>query len=150
MGVDRLRAFLRRHRRVAIDTSIFIYQIEAYPKYLSLTVPIFSWLERSGSIGVTSTVTMTEVLVQPYLHSDEQRVREFYGLLASYPNLEWIAPTLEIADIAAEIRAVHRLRTPDALQAATAIHAEATGLISNDPGFARVEGFESLVLDHLA
>jgi predicted nucleic acid-binding protein len=41
------------------------------------------------------------------------------------------------------------LRTPDALQAATAVHAGATGLITNDPVFERVEGLETLVLESL-
>jgi len=65
-----------------------------------------------GHGGVTSTITMTELLVQPYRAGDEQRVDEFYGLLATYPNLDWIAPDLEIADMAARIRAMHGLRTP--------------------------------------
>jgi predicted nucleic acid-binding protein len=69
--------------------------------------------------------------------------------LTTYPNLAWIAPNLEVADIAARIRAAHRLRTPDALQAATAVHAQVTGLVTNDPVFARVEAFETLVLDQL-
>ena len=149
MGVARLRAFLRRHSRVALDTSVFIYQLEAYPKYLSLTAEVFSWLERPGAVAVTSTVTMMELLIQPYRDSDEKRVREFYGLLSTYPNLEWIAPTLEIADLAAQLRARHRLRTPDALQAATAICAQATGLITKDPVFEQVQGFETVVLNRL-
>jgi predicted nucleic acid-binding protein len=92
---------------------------------------------------------MTELLVQPYRDSDEQRVDEFYGLLSTYPNLDWLAPNLEIADLAARIRAIHRLRTPDALQAATAVQAEATGLITNDPVFERVKDFETLILERL-
>jgi predicted nucleic acid-binding protein len=149
LGLERLRAFLGRHRRIALDTSIFIYQLEASPRYLALTDHIFSWLERPRSTAVTSTITMTELLVQPYRDSDEQRVDEFYGLLSTYPNLDWLAPNLEIADLAALIRAIHRLRTPDALQAATAVQAEATGLITNDPVFERVKDFETLILERL-
>jgi predicted nucleic acid-binding protein len=149
LEVERLRSFLRRHRRIALDTSIFIYQLEANPKYLAHTDPIFSWLERPGSAAITSTITMTELLVLPYRERDEQRADDFYGLLSTYPNLDWIAPNLEIAELAARIRALHRLQTPDALQAATAVHSLASGLITNDPVFERVEGFETLVLDQL-
>lgn len=81
-----LRAFLRRHRRIALDTSVFIYQLEANPRYLGLTDPVFA---RRG----------------------EQRVNEFCALLATYPNLEWIATSLPIADLAAGIRAKQRIRT---------------------------------------
>ena len=149
MEVARLRAFLRQHRRIALDTSIFIYQLEANVRYLALTNHIFSWLEQPGSSSITSTITMTEVLVQPYRAMDEQRVDEFFGLLSTYPNLEWIAPDLQIADRAAQIRARHRLKTPDALQAATAVQARATGLITNDPVFERVDEFDTLVLEQL-
>lgn len=149
MGVEGLRSFLRRHRRIALDTSIFIYHLQPSPKYLVYTDLIFAWLERPESNAITSTITMTELLVQPYREGDEQLANDFYGLLSTYPNLDWIAPNLEIAEIAARIRALHRLRTPDALQAATAVHSQATGLITNDAVFERVEGFRTLVLDEL-
>ena len=149
MEVTRLSGFLHRHRRIEFDTSIFIYQLEANTRYVGLTDLVFSWLERPSHTAVTSTITMTELLVQPYRQADDEQVDEFYGLLSTYPNLDWIAPDLAIADAAARIRAAHRLRTPDALQAATAVQSSATGLITNDPAFERVKEFETLVLDHL-
>jgi len=147
LGVERLRLLLRRHRRIAIDTSVFIYQLEANARYLALTDSVFSWVERTGHEAVTSTITMTELLVPSYRSNDEHRVDAFYGLLSTYPNLQWIAPDLETADLAAKLRAGYRLRTPDALQAATALRAKATGLITNDPIFARVGELETAILD---
>jgi uncharacterized protein len=149
LALDPLRAFLRRHRRIALDTSVFIYQLEANARYLARTDQIFAWIERLGGKAVTSTITMTELLVQPYRVADQQQADEFYVLLSTYPNLEWIAPNLEIADRAAKLRALHGLRTPDALHAATAVHAGATGLVTNDPVFERVKDFETLLLDKL-
>jgi predicted nucleic acid-binding protein len=128
---------------------VFTYQLEANARYLALTDQIFIWIERPGGKAVTSTITMTELLVQPYRLADQQQADEFYVLLSTYPNLEWIAPNLEIADRAAKLRAVHGLRTPDALQAATAVHAGATGFVTNDPVFERVIDFETLLLDKL-
>jgi predicted nucleic acid-binding protein len=147
LEVAAVRDFLRNHRSIGLDTSIFIYQFQSNPKYVNLTHPIFQWLEQPRSRAVTSTITMTEILIQPYRNNDQDLIDKFRGLIFMYPNLEWIAPTLEIADLAARIRAKHRLQTPDALQAATALHAQATGLITNDPIFKRLEGFETLVLD---
>ncbi len=130
-----------------METSIFIYQLEAHPRYLALTDPLFAWMERPNSRAVTSTITMTELLVQPYRNGNEELVNQFYGLLSTYPNLEWVAPTIAIADEAARLRALYKLRTPDALQAATATHALATGMVTNDSVFERVKGFETLFLD---
>ena len=137
MGLDPLRAFLSRHQRIAFDTSVFIYQLEEHPKYVRFTDQIFLWIEQSGNQAVTSTITMTEILVQPYRELDKKRADAFSGLLSTYPKL------------AARIRAFHRLKTPDALLAATAVHSQATGLITNDAVFERVRSFETLVLSRL-
>ena len=134
---------------MAIDTSIFIYELEANPRYTPLADHVFTWLEQPGHEAVTSTITMTELLVQPYRDSDQQRVNEFYGLLSTYPHLAWIAPDLEIADMAARFRAQYRLRTPDALQAATAAHSRVTCFITNDSAFERVDSFTTLLFDKL-
>jgi predicted nucleic acid-binding protein len=53
------------------------------------------------------------------------------------------------ADAAARIRAMYGLRTPDSLQAATALRSHVTGLVTNDPVFERVDLFETLVLDRV-
>jgi predicted nucleic acid-binding protein len=147
LGLERFRAVLERHRRVAIDSSIFIYQLEANPRYVALSDAVFVWVERPGCSAVTSTITMTELLVQPYRDRDADRADEFYALLSTYPHLEWIAPNLEIADLAARLRGLHSLRTPDALQASTAIKSDATSMITNDPVFERVGAFEAVILD---
>jgi predicted nucleic acid-binding protein len=90
---------------------------------------------------------MTELLVPAYRTGEEQKVDELYAILSRFPHLEWVSPDLEIADLAAEFRALHRLKIPDAIQAATAVRAAASGLITNDPVFTRVTQFETLLLD---
>jgi predicted nucleic acid-binding protein len=147
LGVERLQLFLQSQRRIALDTSILIYHMEANARYLALADAVFSWIEKAGHEAVTSTITMTELLVPPYRDKDERKVDEFYGLLSTYPNLRWIPPDLETADLAAQLRATYRLRTPDALQAATALRAQATGFVTNDTAFARIEEFKTAVLD---
>lgn len=90
---------------------------------------------------------MLELLVEPYRVSDIDRVNQFYALLSSYPHLTWVAPALEIADLGARLRAEHNLRTPDALQAATALSSGATGFISNDPVFRGLGNLQIAILD---
>jgi len=149
LEIERLRAILRRHQRIALDSSIFIYQLQANPRYVDLTHHIFSWLERSPVSAVTSTITMTELLVQPYREGDEELSNSFLSLIPAFPNLDWIAPDLEIAILAARLRARHHLRTPDALQAATAVRAQATALMTNDSDFNGLSNLEVVVLDRL-
>ncbi len=100
--MTRLRSFLRRHQRIALDTSVFIYQLEANARYLAFTDHVFVWLEHPDRTAVTSTITMAELLVQPYRASNDRQVDEFYALLSTYPNLEWVPPSLAIADYNSE------------------------------------------------
>jgi predicted nucleic acid-binding protein len=147
--VSEVARFLRRHHSIALDTSCFIYQIQAHPTYVALTDAVFRWIEEPHHQAFTSTITMTELLVHGYRKDDRQKIDSFYGLLSIYPNLHWIPPDLETADAAARIRAQYKLRTPDALQAATAIRAQATGFVTNDPVFARIKELDTVVLDQV-
>jgi predicted nucleic acid-binding protein len=47
------------------------------------------------------------------------------------------------------LRAEYNLRTPNAIQAATALRYGATGFVSNDAGFRKVTGLDVIVLDDL-
>lgn len=147
MGIEQFRISLTRHLRVAFDTSIFIYHLEQNSKYSALADCAFSWLDSGASMGVTSAITMTELLVKPYRETSEENVDTLYALLSTYPDFAWIPSTLGIAALAAKIRANYRLRTPDALQAATAVHAQATAFVTNDPIFRRIPDFDTLILD---
>jgi predicted nucleic acid-binding protein len=139
---------LRRHSRIALATSIFIYYLEDSPRYLNSAKEAFDWIGESGHTTITSTVSMAELLVKPYRDPPAQ-ADAIYGTFASHPRIGWIAPDLLIAQTAAEIRAAHELKIPDALQTATAVRAGATGLIANDAVFRSVPAFETLLFDEL-
>lgn len=133
---------------MALDTCMFIYQWEAHPRYSPLTDSIFAALERESNFtAVTSTITMTELLVRPYRNGAVEEANEAFGLFSMHPGLEWVYPQLEIAALAAQVRGQYGLHTPDALQAATAIFAGASALITNDAVFKRVPNFTALLLD---
>jgi predicted nucleic acid-binding protein len=144
-----LEEFLERHSKIGIDTSVFIFKVEAHAKYQKLVDNILRWVESSKGKAVTSTLTMLEVLVQPYRVSDMVRVNKFYALLSTYPHLEWKEPSLELVDVAARPRAEYRLKTPDAIHVATAMVSGATGLVSKDPELKKVKGLDFLILDEI-
>jgi len=144
-----LAEFLRKHRKVGLDTSLFIFEVEESRKYIEIVHPIFRWLEKPESFGITSTVSMLELLVHPYRRSDFDTVNKFYALLSTYPNLHWVELTLPVADAAARLRAEFNIKTPDAIQAASAMSLQATGFLSNDPAFKRLDMLDVLILDDL-
>ena len=142
-----IASLLARHRLIALDTCVFIYLMERNPKYFEAADAVFKWMELPSSSAVTSTLVLTEILVQPYRAQNLAQAEGSYSLLTTLPNLEWVAPSLHIAGLAAALRASYRLQTPDALIAATAIFCHASAFITNDPIFKRVPGFDVLVLD---
>jgi predicted nucleic acid-binding protein len=146
---DALADLLYSHRRIALDTSIFIYHLEDHPRYAKLAAQVFTWLERPGCAAATSTITMTELLVQPYRSFERRRVNAIRALLTTFPNLEWITPDLATADLAAQIRSEYRLQVSDALQAATAFGWGASLFLTNDHVFRRIKTLAALFLDDL-
>lgn len=147
MSPTALDRFLKKHQRIGLDSNIFIYFIEGMPAYQKLTRKIFESIESGRNKGICSTLTLLEILVQPYRNKDEERVNQFYGLLTTFPNLAWIDMTLDIADQGAQLRARYKLKTPDAILLATAIQSEATGFIGNDKRLKKVAELEILTLD---
>lgn len=142
-----LKKFLKEHSRFSLDTSVFIYFVERHPRYHGLCLPVFDAIEKGDIRATTSTLSLLEILVQPYRKKRDDLILKFFALLTTYPNLTWIDLNLDIADTAASLRAKHRLKTPDAIQAATAICSGATGFLCNDAAFKRVKGIDTLLLD---
>jgi predicted nucleic acid-binding protein len=139
--------FLKRNRTIALDTSIFIYFVERHPRYYGFCDAIFRSIEAKRIEAVTSTLTLIEILVQPYRLKKDELVFKFYSMFTTYPNLRWIQLNLSISDVAARLRAEYRLKTPDAIQIASALSVGATGLICNDKTFRKVSDIDCLVLD---
>ena len=145
-----LGQFLKRHRVVAADTMVFIYHLQEHPRYIPATQVILDAWEAGSHQGVTSILTLAEVLVRPLRDRNEEAVEDYRRLLTTFPNLRLIEVGRGIVELAARLRATHGLPMPDMIQAATALTAGATGFISNDAGFKRVKDLDILLLDEVA
>ena len=139
--------FFKTHRKVYLDTSVFIYFVERHPRYFDFCDPLFRDIEKGRLDAATSTLALMEILVQPYRQKKEELVLKFYSLFTTYPHLRWIQLTIAISDLAAKLRAAHNFKTPDAIQIASAISCGATGFVCNDKAFRRVKDIECLILD---
>lgn len=134
---------------LALDTNLFIYFIENHPRYGSWCSSLFDLIERGHNPAVTSIVTMLELLVQPYRDQKEELAQKIFALVSSYPGIEWVPVTMNVADRAAELRGRYRLSTPDAIQLATAIGHKATRFYGNDRSLLRVKEIECVIVDEL-
>jgi predicted nucleic acid-binding protein len=145
--MKRLLEFLKSHPVVGLDTSIFIYHLEDHPRYAPVTEIIFHYLEEGRNRGVTSFLTLMEILVKPKVEDLLEVARDYEYYLTTFPNLTLFPFDLEIAKKASDLRAASKIKTPDAIQLATALHHGATGFLTNDRTFEKVTALEIAVLD---
>lgn len=135
--------------RVGIDTSPFIYLMEAHSDYLPLVAPLFARLDSGDISAVTSTITVAEVTVLPLrLHRNDLR-EQYLNLLLNSINLDVITIDVHVAQVAAELRARFSVRLPDALQLAAAIASGCDSFITNDRALQRVTDLSVIVLADL-
>lgn len=142
-----LITLLRKQSAVYLDTSVFIYFVEQHPRYYKLCEPVFEDIEAGRIKALTSTLTLLEILVQPYKLKKEGLVLKFYSLLVTYPHLSWIDMTLDVADRAAGLRAKYGYKTPDAIQLASALSQGAGAFLCNDRAFEKNKEIECLIID---
>lgn len=127
-----VRITSENRRIVALDTNIFLYHFEENPEYVSFTQELFENVEAGRIRAVTSVLTLHEILTGAYKAGDARLVSLYRDLLGSFPNLEMMPFDEEVAEISSALRARHGLRTPDAIQVATAIRHRADTFITND------------------
>ncbi len=142
-----LKKFLKKHERIGLDSNILIYFVEGNPNYLNLVKKVFNSIDAGKNLGVCSTLSLMEILVEPYRQKNETLVNEFYGLLTTYPHLRWVDLSNEVADLGANLRAKYKIKTPDAILLASAIYSNASGFVCNDKGLRKVEEIDVLILD---
>ena len=138
--------FTARHACVGLDTSIFIYQYERVAEYLPATRVLFRRIVDGSPTAVTSVVTATELTVRPLREGRQDLVNRYTAILLRLPHLRLTEITLNVAQLAAQLRARYRLPTVDMLQVAGALTEGATGFVTNDRDFQRVTELEVLLL----
>lgn len=142
---------LADHAVIGLDTSIFIYHLEAHPRYRLLTQEVLAGVQAGQWTAVTSTVTVMELTVRPWRLGQAAVAREYETLLVHFPNLRLADVTRDVARRAAQLRAQNRLRPADALQVATALLLGATAWVTNDHRLARLGStLDVVLLDDLA
>jgi len=140
---------LRRFRTVGLDSSIFIYHLEDVEPYSDLTEAAFAAFGEGTPVAVLSTLSVTELLVQPFAARQPDRISAFERFILTLPNTTLVPASYAIAKNAARLRATYRLRTPDALLVATALEAKADAFLTNDANLRKLkaEGIAIVVLE---
>ncbi|MEA3413713.1 MAG: PIN domain-containing protein [Pseudomonadota bacterium] len=131
--------------RVLLDTVALIYFLEENGQYSRQAEAIFGRIESGELQGLMANLVFAELLVPLYRAGDAQAAAGMTNRLLNFHNLEVISLTTEISREAARLRAVHGLRTPDAIHGATALVTQASGMLTNDKQL-KILGREGLAI----
>lgn len=129
MTIDDL---VERHRRIAIDANAFIYLFESPGSLARTTGAILDAAELGKVTVVVSTMVLAEIAVGPVAAGDETLVERYADAIRGARGVQVVPLTADIAVDVGIIRGRHRVQIPDAVHLATARHAGATAIVTND------------------
>lgn len=143
----RIGRALAGKRLWCLDTAPFIYLIQENKDYLPLCRWIFGRIDDGHAFGLSSFLTLSEVLVQPFKSGATQIAEKYRDILLHNTRFSLYPVDEEVAEMAARLRAKHdKLRTPDAIHLATAICRKADVFLTNDTGIPQSEQVEIIQL----
>jgi predicted nucleic acid-binding protein len=132
---------------LAFDSAPLIYYIEQHPQYGPVTEDLFTTVDSGDAHAVTSVLTLLEVLVRPIRTGLPDLARQYRELLSGARGISLFPMGPETAEIAARLRAKYDwIRTPDAIQVATALQHGAELIVTNDHRWKRLSEIQVIVL----
>ena len=137
------------NKSIFLDTAPLIYYIEDDNSYSKVLDMIFEQNVNKKVHLTTSTITLLEVLVRPLKTNNFDLAEKYKTLLCQSDAFEVCNLDVEIAGKAAEVRAKYQLKTPDAIQVATAICCFSDYFLTNDKQLKIVSELNVLVLDEI-
>jgi len=136
-------------KRAFWDTNLFIYLIEENPLYLDKIDALLAHLETKGYEIITSALTVGEILTKPYKDDRLDLVEKYQNF---FEEIFLVDLDRHTASRFAQMRARCNIKTPDAIQIASAIEGSADLFITNDEKLKRCahKDFQILLLSNVA
>lgn len=133
----------KKYKLTGLDANIFSYHFHKHPIFGPISKEIFDALSLNKLRAVTSIITLTEVfsVMAPLI-----KLKLLEKQFSETPNLVVIEVNNEVALAAAKLRREYGFRTPDAIQLATAVHAEARAFITNNSGLKTFKKIKIILL----
>ena len=123
-------------KKAFLDTNLFIYLIEENELYLNHVHKLLDFLENNKYEIITSTLTLGEILTKPYKDKRFDLVETYKEF---FSEMKLVELNNEVASLFAKVRADYSIKTPDAVQLASAIYVKADLFVTNDDGLSRFE-----------
>jgi predicted nucleic acid-binding protein len=129
---------------VLVDTNPIIYVLEGHP-LASRFEGVFADIEVGRIHALVTPVTLAEVVTGPLKAGKDALAERYRNALTSSPGWNLRPIDAQIAMLAARFRVRNRLKLPDAIQLATAVHEGCYALLSHDRDFGNTR--DLLILD---
>jgi len=149
MGIKQFEKLLLKEKACGVDAMLFIYFFEKNPRYFSWVKVLFDLGEKGAIRLITSKITPLEILSTPKLISQTEKIYLYqeYFKNASYLSVEDVS--WDIVERSAKWRREIKLRTPDAIQLATAQLSGANIFLTNDRHFEVLNSPRIYLLDDM-
>jgi predicted nucleic acid-binding protein len=138
-----------RGNQIYLDANIWIYALEGFPDFAQELTTLFNSIGQGNLTAVTSELSLAEVLVMPIKNANPTQQETYKQALSSTLNVRVIPVQRDILIEAARLRAVVKLKLPDAIHAATALTARCSTFLTNDRGFQTVPGFQVVLMSQV-
>ena len=119
---------------VLVDTSPIIYVLEGSAKAAAF-MPLFADIDAGRIQALVTPITVAELVTGPLRAGKEALAERYRRAVTQSAGWRLREIDAEIAVLAARLRIAHRLKLPDAIQLATAVHEGCAALITHDRDF---------------
>src|SRR5215208_1781142 len=133
---------------VYLDANPVIYSVEKHPDFGPLLHPVWLAAKARSIEVVSSELVLLETLVGP-LKKGDKALADAYEMLFRQPQTRLLPITQPVLREAARLRATTKLKTPDAVHAATALLVGCALFVTNDAGLRGVPGLPVTILSDL-
>jgi len=149
MEIEQFEKFLIKERVCGVDAMIFIYFFEKNPRYYLWVKKLFDLGEQGKIKLITSKITPIEILSTQKLVTEPGKTYLYqeYFKNAKYLSVEDVS--WDIVERSAKLRREMKLRTPDAIQLATAELCNANIFLTNNQHFKIMESGHIFILDEM-
>jgi len=134
-------------KKIFLDTAPLIYYIEENSNYLQKLNELFEVKNRCRF--VTSVITLSEVLVMPFRERRYELARQYENILIHAENVDIYEMNIQIAKKTAQLRSRYSIKTPDAIQLATALYCSVDFFLTNDLKLKSINELNIITLDEL-
>jgi predicted nucleic acid-binding protein len=134
--VMNLAASVPDHATLLVDTNPIVYVLEGHPLAARFE-SVFADIEAGRIHALITPVTLAEVVSGPLKAGKDALAERYRKAITNAPGWTLRPIDAEIAMLAARLRARNRLKLPDAIQLATAVHEGCYALLSHDRDFGK-------------